>query len=77
MPLSHPVGLNKVGCPTLWGHPRSWKAKHKEPVGGGMGWSSGLCSKEELGGPTITNSLAGSFPAPQQEVPRGRNRVRR
>ena len=27
-------GLNKGGCPTLWGHPRSWREKHKEPVGG-------------------------------------------
>lgn len=57
-------GLNKVGCPTLWRHPWSWKAKHKEPVGGGgVGWSSGLRSPGGTGGPPLSHPLARSFPA--------------
>ena len=70
-------GLNKVGCPTLWRDPWSWKAKHKEPVGGGHRmeqWSPQ--PGRNWGAPTIP-PLGQELPSfLSREVPRGRNRVK-
>ena len=64
-------GLNKAGCPTLWHHPWSWKAKHKELVGGrGMEqWSPQ--HGRNWGAPTITTPWPGASQLPQQGGAKG------
>lgn len=65
-------GLNKVGCPTLWRHPWSWKAKHKELVGGAA-WDGAVVSaaREELGGPHYPTPWPGASQLPQQGGAKG------